>query len=44
MKKVFMNVDVKKIWMSIDVMLGDKGIGMLYIDLLIVGVGVGMKF
>ena len=43
-KKVFMNVDVKKIWMSTDATLGDKGIGTLHIDPLIVGVGVGMKF
>ena len=43
-KKIFMNVDVKKIWMSTDATLGDKGIGTLHIDPLIVGVGVGMKF
>ena len=43
-KKIFVNVDVKKIWMSTDATLGDKGIGTLHIDPLIVGVGVGMKF
>ncbi|PCE24650.1 OmpW/AlkL family protein [Burkholderia ubonensis] len=43
-KKVFVNVDVKKIWMSTDATLGDKSIGTLHIDPLIVGVGVGMKF
>ncbi|MDR8926189.1 Outer membrane protein W [Burkholderia multivorans] len=43
-KRVFLNVDVKKIWMSADATLGDRGIGTLHIDPLIVGVGVGMKF
>ncbi|HGL4261074.1 OmpW/AlkL family protein [Burkholderia dolosa] len=43
-KKVFVNVDVKKIWMSTDATLGGNGIGTLHIDPLIVGVGVGMKF
>ena len=43
-KSVFVNVDLKKVWMSTDATLGNKPIGTLHIDPLIVGVGVGMKF
>ncbi|KVD73727.1 hypothetical protein WS62_08070 [Burkholderia sp. ABCPW 14] len=43
-KKLFVNVDVKKIWMHTDATLGGQPLGRLNIDPLVVGVGVGMKF
>ncbi len=43
-KKVFANVDVKKVWMKTDASLNGASLGTLHIDPLIVGVGVGMKF
>ncbi|KVE37701.1 OmpW/AlkL family protein [Burkholderia sp. TSV86] len=43
-KKLFVNVDLKKIWMHTDATLGGKPIGRLNIDPLVVGVGLGMKF
>jgi len=43
-KKVFVNADIKKIWMSTDASLGGASLGRLSIDPLVVGLGVGMKF
>jgi len=43
-KRTFVNVDLKKIWMSTDASLGGQSIGTLHIDPVIVGVGFGMKF
>jgi outer membrane protein len=43
-KTVFVNADIKKIWMRTDATLGGAPIGTLRIDPLVVGVGVGMKF
>ncbi|WP_425485281.1 OmpW/AlkL family protein [Burkholderia guangdongensis] len=43
-KRLFANVDVKKIWMGTDASLGGQPLGTLHIDPLVVGVGVGMKF
>ena len=43
-KKVFVNADIKKIWMHTDASLAGTPLGTLHIDPLIVGLGVGMKF
>jgi outer membrane protein len=43
-KRVFVNADIKKIWMRTGASLNGSSIGTLYIDPLIVGVGVGMRF
>jgi outer membrane protein len=43
-KKVFLNADIKKIWMKTDASLGGTPLGTLHIDPLVLGVGVGMKF
>lgn len=43
-KNVFVNADIKKIWMRTGASLNGTSIGMLYIDPLVVGVGVGMRF
>ncbi|WP_323118695.1 OmpW/AlkL family protein [Burkholderia alba] len=43
-KKMFVNVDLKKIWMHTDATMGGQPLGRLHIDPLILGVGVGMKF
>jgi outer membrane protein len=43
-KKLFVNVDLKKIWMHTDATLAGQSLGRLHIDPLILGVGVGMKF
>ncbi len=43
-KTLFVNADLKKIWMRTDASLGGASLGTLRIDPLIVGVGVGMKF
>jgi outer membrane protein len=43
-KNLFVNLDVKKIWMRTNATLGDTNLGTLHIDPVIVGVGVGMKF
>lgn len=43
-KNVFVNADIKKIWMRTGASLNGSSIGTLYIDPLIVGVGVGMRF
>ncbi|CAB3800445.1 Outer membrane protein W [Paraburkholderia caffeinitolerans] len=43
-KNVFVNADVKKIWMRTGASLNGSSLGTLYIDPIVVGVGVGMKF
>ncbi|MGF6508910.1 OmpW/AlkL family protein [Paraburkholderia sp. 32] len=43
-KTVFLNADIKKIWMHTDASLGDSSLGRLDIDPLVLGIGVGMKF
>ncbi|MDQ7977676.1 OmpW family outer membrane protein [Paraburkholderia sp. SARCC-3016] len=43
-KTLFVNADIKKIWMRTDATLGGASIGTLRIDPLVVGLGVGMKF
>jgi outer membrane protein len=43
-KTLFVNADIKKIWMRTDATLGGAPIGTLRIDPLVVGLGVGMKF
>ncbi|MGF6756194.1 OmpW/AlkL family protein [Paraburkholderia sp. GAS42] len=43
-KNLFINADVKKIWMRTDASLGGTSLGTLHIDPLVVGIGVGMKF
>ncbi|PXW27658.1 OmpW/AlkL family protein [Paraburkholderia caballeronis] len=43
-KNVFVNADIKKIWMRTGASLNGSSLGTLYIDPLIVGIGVGMKF
>ncbi|QGZ61407.1 OmpW/AlkL family protein [Paraburkholderia acidisoli] len=43
-KRVFVNADIKKIWMHTDASLGGTPLGTLHIDPLVVGLGVGMKF
>jgi outer membrane protein len=43
-KNLFINADIKKIWMRTDASLGGSSLGTLHIDPLVVGLGVGMKF
>ncbi len=43
-KNVFLNLDVKKIWIDTDVKLNGANVGNLGIDPWVYGVGVGMKF
>ncbi|RQH07968.1 OmpW/AlkL family protein [Paraburkholderia dinghuensis] len=43
-KNVFINADIKKIWMRTGASAGGTSLGTLYIDPLIVGVGVGYRF
>ncbi|WP_322029892.1 OmpW/AlkL family protein [Paraburkholderia sp. J76] len=43
-KKIFVNADIKKIWMRTDASMGGTSLGTLHIDPLVVGLGVGMKF
>jgi outer membrane protein len=43
-KRVFLNADLKKIWMRTGASLGGTSLGTLYIDPLVVGVGVGYRF
>ncbi|HTH59305.1 MAG TPA: OmpW family outer membrane protein [Paraburkholderia sp.] len=43
-KNLFVNADIKKIWMRTSASLGGSSLGTLHIDPLVVGVGVGMKF
>jgi outer membrane protein len=43
-KSVFVNADIKKIWMRTDASLGGAPLGRLDIDPVVVGLGVGMRF
>ncbi|MBU6486494.1 MAG: outer membrane beta-barrel protein [Burkholderiales bacterium] len=43
-KKLYVNADIKKIWMKTSASLGGTSLGTLHIDPLVVGVGIGMKF
>ncbi|MDE1184112.1 OmpW family outer membrane protein [Paraburkholderia sp.] len=43
-KSIFLNADVKKIWMRTDASLGGTSLGKLNIDPVVLGFGVGMKF
>jgi len=43
-KKLFLNADIKKIWMRTDATLGGEPLGTLHIDPIVVGIGIGMKF
>jgi outer membrane protein len=43
-RTLFVNADIKKVWMHTDATLGGQSLGRLNIDPLIVGVGVGMRF
>jgi outer membrane protein len=41
---LFVNADIKKIWMHTDASLGGQALGRLSIDPVVVGLGVGMRF
>ncbi|WP_341315485.1 OmpW family outer membrane protein [Paraburkholderia sp. IMGN_8] len=43
-KSLFVNADIKKIWMHTDASLGGQSLGRLSIDPVVVGLGVGMRF
>lgn len=43
-KNLFVNADIKKIWMKTGTSLNGTSLGTLHIDPLVVGVGVGMRF
>ncbi|CAE6744835.1 OmpW/AlkL family protein [Paraburkholderia nemoris] len=43
-KSLFVNADIKKIWMHTDATLGGQSLGRLDIDPVVVGLGVGMRF
>ncbi|WP_345810753.1 OmpW family outer membrane protein [Paraburkholderia sp. PREW-6R] len=43
-KSLFVNADIKKIWMHTDASLGGEALGRLSIDPVVVGLGVGMRF
>ncbi|WP_116140648.1 OmpW/AlkL family protein [Trinickia diaoshuihuensis] len=43
-KRLYVNADIKKIWMKTGASLNGQSLGTLHIDPLVVGVGVGMKF
>jgi outer membrane protein len=43
-KTLFVNADIKKIWMRTDASLGGASLGRLDIDPVVVGLGVGMRF
>ncbi|HZZ09947.1 MAG TPA: OmpW family outer membrane protein [Paraburkholderia sp.] len=43
-RSLFVNADIKKIWMHTDASLGGEPLGRLSIDPVVVGVGVGMRF
>ncbi|SIT39013.1 OmpW family protein [Paraburkholderia ribeironis] len=43
-RSLFVNADIKKVWMHTDASLGGQSLGRLSIDPVIVGVGVGMRF
>lgn len=43
-KKIFVNLDLKKLWMRTDPTLGGQSLGVLHIDPWVIGVGVGTTF
>ncbi|WP_408647112.1 OmpW/AlkL family protein [Trinickia dabaoshanensis] len=43
-KRLYLNADIKKIWMKTGASLNGQSLGTLHIDPLVVGLGVGMKF
>ncbi|MGF6736225.1 outer membrane protein [Paraburkholderia youngii] len=43
-KRLFVNADIKKIWMKTDASLSGSSIGTLHVDPLVIGIGVGVKF
>jgi outer membrane protein len=43
-RNLFVNADIKKIWMRTDASAGGDSLGSLKIDPLVVGIGVGMRF
>jgi outer membrane protein len=43
-KSLFVNADIKKIWMRTDASLGGAALGRLDIDPVVVGLGVGIRF
>lgn len=43
-KRLYVNADIKKIWMKTGASLNGTSLGTLHIDPLVVGVGIGMKF
>lgn len=43
-KSLFVNADIKKIWMHTDASLGGQPLGRLNIDPVVVGLGAGMRF
>lgn len=43
-RSLFVNADIKKIWMHTDASLGAQALGRLSIDPVVVGLGVGMRF
>ncbi|RDK02348.1 OmpW/AlkL family protein [Paraburkholderia lacunae] len=43
-RSLFVNADIKKIWMHTDASLGAQPLGRLSIDPVVVGLGVGMRF
>jgi outer membrane protein len=43
-KRLYVNADIKKIWMKTGTSMNGTSLGTLHIDPLVVGVGVGMKF
>lgn len=43
-RNLFVNADIKKIWMRTDASAGGASLGSLKIDPLVVGMGVGMRF
>ncbi|WP_410174983.1 OmpW/AlkL family protein [Mycetohabitans endofungorum] len=43
-QSIFVNADIKKIWMRTSASIGDTQLGSLKIDPLVVGIGVGMRF
>ncbi|MFM0199472.1 outer membrane beta-barrel protein [Paraburkholderia fungorum] len=43
-RSLFVNADIKKIWMHTDASLGGQPLGRLNIDPVVVGLGVGMRF
>ena len=43
-KKLYVNADIKTIWMKTGASMGGQSLGTLHIDPLVIGLGVGMKF